>query len=120
MRKSKIMFWVITALMVIMFISGAIWGLREYYLLPNSNEGTDVSEEMIYIYQDELSGSEPVAESHDYAPGEDDLSKDFSINKDDFKDNRMNDSVNTGEKYEESNDNPIGLKMHAEKVSQES
>lgn len=118
MRKSKVMFYLITAIMAIVFIAGAVIGIRNYYHSRNNTEGTDVSDETYYVYsEDELPDSESVVENYEYVPNEKGTSKEVSAGKDDSKDDRMKDSVGTDEKEEETNDNPLGLSMHAENVT---
>ena len=87
MRKSKVMFYLITAIMAIVFIAGAVIGIRNYYHSRNNTEGTDASDETYYVYfEDELPDSESVVESYEYVPNEKGTSKEVSAGKDDSKD----------------------------------
>lgn len=68
MRKNK--YFLLVSIMTIFLIICVVMGLRLYYHPMKSDVGADTSEEQIYVYQDELSDSEPIVESNDYAPNE--------------------------------------------------
>ncbi len=76
MRKSKILFFAITAVMVAVFISGAVIFFANGKSSSNRNSEEDnylpaeSFDETTYVYQDELSDGEKNIETHTYTPTE--------------------------------------------------
>lgn len=76
MRKSKFMFFVITVVMVVVFIGGAILFFMDRKPRSNQNPEKDYYlpaesfDETTYAYQDELSYSEKNTETHIYTSNE--------------------------------------------------
>ena len=76
MRKSKILFFAITAVMVAIFIGGAVMFLTKEKPASSMNSEEDnylpaeSFDETTYVYQDELSDGEKNIETHTYTPTE--------------------------------------------------